>query len=207
MRIDPSRTALVVIDMQNDFCDSAGYYARANRDISALTSTIKPVAGLLAKAREAGMVVAFTRLVHDETRGAMEQRHMLKPKRWTTRGERLRPGTWGAEVVDRLKPRAGEIIVDKIGYSAFDNTTLEREMRQRGVTTLILAGVVTYACVLATAFSAFDKDFDIILASDAVGSWNASLGSATADIVDLLLGHAVTADEIEIAVPAAARNS
>jgi nicotinamidase-related amidase len=59
-----------------------------------------------------------------------------------------------------------------------------------------MTGVVTYACVLATAFSAFDRDFDVILATDAVGSWKEDLGAKTADIVDLLLGVAVPASEI-----------
>jgi nicotinamidase-related amidase len=200
--IDPARTALVVVDMQNDFCDAAGYYGRAGRDISALAAAVEPVAGLLDRAREAGMTVVFTRLIHDEKRGAMEERHALRPKRWTTSGERLRPGTWGADVVDRLLPRQGEVIVDKVGYSAFDDTILEREMRNRGITTLVIAGVVTYACVLATAFSAFDRGFDVILAADAAGSWNAGLGQATGDIVDLLLGHAVPISDIDIPVRA-----
>ena len=153
------------------------------------------------------MTVAFTRLIHDEKRGAMEERHALRPKRWTTSGERLRPGTWGADVVDRLRPREGEVIVDKFGYSAFDDTILEREMRSRGVTTLIVVGVVTYACVLATAFSAFDRGFDVILADDAAGSWNAGLDKATGDIVDLLLGHAVPMSDIDIPVRAKASAS
>lgn len=205
--IDPARTALVVVDMQNDFCDPAGYYGRAGRDIAALTASIEPVGALLARARAAGMTVAFTRLIHDGKRGAMEERHALRPKRWTTSGERLRPGTWGADVVDRLLPRKGEVVVDKFGYSAFDDTVLEREMRSRGVTTLIVAGVVTYACVLATAFSAFDRGFDVILADDAAGSWNAGLAKATGDIVDLLLGHAVPMSEIDIPVRAEASAS
>jgi nicotinamidase-related amidase len=92
----------------------------------------------------------------------------------------------------------GEIVVDKVGYSAFDDTDLEAELRARGVTTLILAGVVTYACVLATGFSAFDRGFDVLLATEAVGSWNAQLGTGTSEIVDLLLGHALPGERIEL---------
>ena len=62
---------------------------------------------------------------------------------------------------------------------------------------MILCGVVTYACVLATAFSAFDKGFDILLARDAIGSWNDELGDATCRIVDLLMGQSLTCDEIK----------
>jgi nicotinamidase-related amidase len=202
--VNPARAALVIVDMQNDFCSADGYYAAAGRDISELAAAIGPVAALLAKARAAGMTIVFTRLVHD-ARGAMEERHELRPKRWSASGKRLQPGSWGADMVDRLKPMPGEIVIDKAGYSAFDATSLEEELRRRGVKTLILCGVVTYACVLATGFSAFDRGFDVILASEAAGSWKPELGAATEQIVDLLLGHSVSIDDIELAEPAFSR--
>ena len=201
LRVDPARAALVIVDMQNDLCSADGFYAGAGRDISELAAAIGPVAALLAMARAAGMTIVFTRLVHD-ARGAMEERHELRPKRWSASGERLRPGSRGAEVVDALKPMPGEIVIDKAGYSAFDATKLEEELRRRGVKTLILCGVVTYACVLATGFSAFDRGFDVILATEAAGSWKPELGTATEQIVDLLLGHSVSIDDIELAEPA-----
>jgi len=194
--LDPATTALVIIDMQNDFCHADGYYAQAGRDISQLAATTAPVAKLLARARGAGVTVAFTRLVHDEARGAMEERHTIKPRLWTAHGKRLTPGSWGADVVDALRPTAGELIIDKHGYSAFDDTTLEQDLYQRGVKTVLLAGVVTYACVLATGFAAFDRGFDVLLVKDAAGSWIDRLGASTSEVVDLLLGRAVTSDEI-----------
>lgn len=202
MNIDPARAALVVVDMQNDFCKAGGYYAAAGRDISALAAAIEPVAALLARARAAGLTIVFTRLVHDEVRGAMEERHDLRPKRWTASGKRLLPGSWGADVVEELQPMPGEIVIDKAGYSAFDDTDLEAELVRRGVKTLVLCGVVTYACVLATGFSAFDRGFDVVLANEAAGSWKPELGSATQEIVDLLLGHAVPVSEIAFSDPA-----
>lgn len=194
--IDPTTAALVIVDMQNDFCHPDGYYARAGRDISALAGAVAPVATLLARARGAGLTIVFTRLVHDEARGAMEERHQIKPRRWTAHGKRLTPGSWGADVIDALRPRAGELIIDKLGYSAFDDTSLEHDLHQHGVKTVLLAGVVTYACVLATGFAAFDRGFDVLLVRDAAGSWNSVLGANTSDIVDLLLGQSVTIDEI-----------
>ena len=87
----------------------------------------------------------------------------------------MQPGSWGAAIVDALAPLPDDIVVDKPAYSAFEATDLEARLRQRGVTTLIVCGVVTYACVLATAFAAFDKGFDVLLARDATGSWNDEL--------------------------------
>jgi nicotinamidase-related amidase len=191
-------TALVIVDMQNDFCAPDGYYARIGADVSALTAAIDPVAALLARAREHSLAICFTRLVHDPARGAMEQRHRIRPRHWKASGSRLAPGSWGADIVDALRPRDGEIVIDKPGYSAFADTQLEAELRARGITTLIFAGVVTYACVLASAFAAFDGGFDVILTTDAVGSWNPALGQGAHDIVDLLLGQAVPSSQIDI---------
>ena len=196
--VEAASTALIVVDMQNDFCSADGYYATVGRDISKLAASAAPVAALLARTRQAGMTVVFTRLLHDPVRGSMEQRHVIRPRRWTASGERLMPGTRGADVIEATAPRDGEIILDKTGYSAFEGTNLDQQLRARGIKTLIMTGVVTYACVLATAFSAFDRDFDVVLATDAVGSWNQDLGAKTTDIVDLLLGVAVPASEINI---------
>ena len=196
IRVDPARSALVVVDMQNDFCDPTGYYARAGRDVSALRATIDPVRRLRDRASAAGLPVVFTRLLHDADRGPMEQRHRLVPRRWTAQGSRLEPGSWGAEIVAGLAPRTDEQVIDKAGYSAFDGTSLERWLRDRDITTLLLAGVVGYACVLATGFAAFDRDFDVVVVSDAVGNWEPGLGESALSIVDLLLGHALATDQI-----------
>lgn len=205
IEIDPASTALVIVDMQNDFCSAGGYYAQSGRDISLLSAAIAPTSALLERARDCAMTIAFTRLVHDSAHGAMEERHRLKPRRWTSYGERLLPGSWGADVVDELCPRNGEIVIDKPGYSAFEHTDLELRLRERGVRTLLFAGVVTYACVLATAFSAFDRDFDVLLVSDAVGTWAANaLGPSTFEIVDLLLGSTVSAEQLVFRQVAAA---
>jgi nicotinamidase-related amidase len=207
LSLDPLTTAVVVVDMQNDFCHADGYYAKAGRDVSPLVAAVAPVAALIARARAAGSAIYYTRLVHDSRLGAMEERHALRPKRWTTSGKRLQAGTWGAAVVDELAPAAADIVIDKAGYSAFESTELERHLTDRRTRAVVLCGVVTYACILATAFSAFDRGFDVVLAADAAGTWNAGLGHATSDIVDLLLGHSVVINEINFSSARGARVS
>jgi nicotinamidase-related amidase len=196
LTLDPTTTALVVIDMQNDFCDPGGFYARIGRDISAFAAVIAPIDAMATRARAAGMPVVFTRLVHDPVRGAMEERHALRPKRWTTTGKRLMPGSDGADVVAGLPVQDGDIVVDKSGYSAFAGTDLTAQLRARGIRTLMFCGVVTYACVLSSAFAAFDEDFDVVLLEDLSGTWDDTLGRGTGRIVDLLLGHTVPSDTI-----------
>src|SRR5262245_49787181 len=195
--IDPSKCAVLVVDMQNDFCHRDGHYGKSGEDVSRFVAAIDPVSRLIARARGAGATIGYTRLVYDESAGAIEERHAIKPRHWIPKGRRLLRGSWGAAVVDALAPMPKDIVVDKPAYSAFEATDLEARLRERGITTLVVCGVVTYACVLATAFAAFDKGFDVLLAKDATGSWNDELGDATSRIVDLLMGLAVPCEEIE----------
>lgn len=197
LTLDAATTAVVLVDMQNDFCEDKGYYAGV-RDIAGLQAAIEPCRRLLERARAAGATVVFTRLVYDADHGNVETRHKLKPKRWFSNGRRLEPNTWGVEVVDALKPLPGEIVVDKKRYSAFQGTTLEQDLRSRGITTVLVAGVVTYCCVLSTAFGAFERDFDVVLVGDAAGSFFDNLGSAAGEIVDLLMGRTLPVDSITL---------
>ncbi len=191
--LDPETTALIVVDLQNDFCSPGGYYAGTGQNVAALAAAVEPASRLLHRAREAGMPVVFTRIVRHPSTGPTENRHRLLPRRWFSQGKRLVPGTWGADLVGGLQPRPDELVLDKNGYSAFHGTELEAHLHACGVRTLVLCGVLTYACVLATAFAAFDRGFDVVLATDATGSWVEGLGPASFEIVDLLLGHAVPA--------------
>jgi ureidoacrylate peracid hydrolase len=195
--IPAATAALVVVDMQNDFCHPDGYYASIGRDISALTGAIAGVGKMVDLARDHGVAIVFTELIHDDAQGAIEERHRIKPRKWSASGRRLVRGTWGAELVDECRPSPGDIVIQKHGYSAFEGTELEQLLRERGITTLVVCGVVTYACVLATVFSGFDKGFDVCLVSDAVGSWSDDLGGSSAEIVELLIGRAVEASQIE----------
>lgn len=198
--LDPRTTAVIVVDMQNDFCSREGYYARTGANVSDFAAVIEPVGRFVASARAAGAAIVFTRLLYGAHR-AMQDRHAIRPKRWSSIGVRLIPGTWGAEVVDGLRPEPSDIVIDKEGYSAFEGTNLEQILRARGIKTVLMTGVVTYACVLATAFSAFDKDFDVLMISDAVASWGGRMQQEAGDIVDLLLGATVPASGIVFTPP------
>ena len=195
MQLDPRTTALIVVDMQNDFCSAQGHYGRSGANVADFAAVIAPVGRMIDLARRHGATIVFTRLLYGPG-GAMEDRHAIRPRRWSSRGARLVPGTWGGEVVEALKPRADDVVVDKAGYSAFEGTNLEQVLRERGIRTVLMTGVVSYACVLATAFSAFDKNFDVVMVADAVASWGGRLQGEASDIVDLLLGQAIPASEV-----------
>ena len=197
LQFNPSTTAVLVIDMQNDFCAPDGFYVRHGSDVSAFNAITGNVSSLIKRARAAGAEVAFARLNYSLPRGSMDQRHNLMPRGWPSLGKRLQSGTRGVEVIDELEPHADDIIVDKSGYSAFEGTALAEKLRAKSVKTVVLTGLVAYACVLATAFSAFDKDFDVVFVEDAVASWGGRLQDETCQIVDLLLGAVVSASDVQ----------
>lgn len=193
--------------MQNDFCHRDGYYHGIGRSSEPIRRAIPPIQVLLEAARRAGLVVAFTRLVHDPSQPDMPDRHRIAPGGWAARERRLLPGSWGADVIDELTPRPGEHVVDKGDYSAFYGTNLEVWLRRRGIRSLILAGTVTYACVLHTAFDAFVRDFDVVVVAEGVSGWFDELQEPTLRIVELLLGRVAPVSTvlaaIEIGLPGA----
>ncbi|GIW09039.1 MAG: hypothetical protein KatS3mg061_0096 [Dehalococcoidia bacterium] len=198
--LDRQRTALLVIDMQNDFCEPGGYYQRVGRPAERIRQAREPIRRLLGAARVAGLLIVFTRLVYASTLPPVEERHRLLPPAWAGRERRLTPGSWGAEIVAELAPQPGEFVIDKGDYSAFYATSLEVILRRRQIQTLLLTGTVSYACVLHTAFDAFVRDFDVVLVKDGVSSWFDDLQQATFRIVELLLGRAVSSEEVLVAL-------
>jgi ureidoacrylate peracid hydrolase len=208
LRLDPRRTALVMVDMQNDFCHPRGLYARAMERIEPLgltprlvTEGIPAMRALLEAARRVGLFIVHTRIERDAAPDAAEAVHQIVPATFQAvigveGGPALTPGSWGAETHEELAPLPGEYLVRKRSFSAFYGTDLETALRRRGVKTLVLAGTITYACILHTAFDANVRDFDVVVASDASASWAADLQAPTLRIVDLILGTAVPSGEV-----------
>lgn len=191
-----SETALLVVDMQNDFCDERGYYGRKGLPIEPVRAALPALASLLVAVRVRQGAVVFTRMVHDQRVADVMRRHRLLPPGWIADEPRLMPGTWGAEIVDELRPLEGEVVFDKADYSAFYQTGLEAHLRRRGVRTLLLSGAIDYACVLHTAFDAFCRDFDVLIARECVSGWYPELGEAALRMVELLLGRVVSLQEV-----------
>lgn len=189
------RTALVVVDMQYDFCSADGYYRR-EVGRPAVDEVISPIHRLTDGFRSVGQPVCFTRLVYDSADRMPERTHRVVPPAWTSSGSRLERESRGADVIDELRPAPGDRIVDKEGYSAFYGTDLEQWLRAESVRTVALTGVVAYACVLHTAFDAFVRGFDVLLVEDAVTGWEPDLVAAASAIFTRLLGRTTTTEEL-----------
>jgi nicotinamidase-related amidase len=175
--IDPTKTAIVMIDMQRDFLEPGGFGETLGNDVSKLTPTIAPSKALLAGARRYGVLVIHTREGHRPDmadappakveRGAPSMRigDQGPMGRILIRGER------GHAIIDALAPLPGEPVIDKPGKGAFYATDLGAILQNNGIENLIVGGVTTEVCVHTTVREANDRGYRCIVAGDCCGSY------------------------------------
>lgn len=157
-----ARSALLVVDLQNDYCAPDGCFHRLGLVDPARTREVAEVARrLVAGARTAGSPVVFVRTVQSEAAPATVRARL----RAQGRADCVRPGTWGAEQFGPT-PRPGEPVLVKHGYDAFLGTTLERDLRRRGIERLVLTGVFTDVCVDALARTAYQLGFEVAVVGE-----------------------------------------
>jgi ureidoacrylate peracid hydrolase len=162
----PGRTALVLIDLQNDFLHERGWYAQSGVDISHMRRVLEPTERLLQAARDAEVPVIWTRHGFRDATDAgpfFELRPFL-------RDGGLRRGTWGFDVYDELTPGEDDWLVEKNRLSAFYNTNLELILRGLDAETVLITGVLTNQCVAATSKDAMFRDFKPIVVEECTGT-------------------------------------
>ncbi len=154
LTLDPASTALVIIDMQNDFVRDEG-----TLQVKDAPGTVAAISRLLDLARGSEMRVVFSQDTHDP--GDLEfeiwPEHALR-------------ATWGWEIIDELTPRDGELVVQKVRYDAFYGTQLDHMLRLWNVQTIVLCGTVANICVHYTAASAALRWYDVVIVKDAVSA-------------------------------------
>lgn len=162
----PGHTAVVVIDPQNDFLHTEGWYAKTGVDISHMRRSIEPTKQLVKAARAKGIPIIWTRHGFRDERDAGV---LFKLRPFFKEGG-LRTGTWGWELLAELKPEPDDWIVEKTRLSAFFNTNLEGILRNIGAETVLFAGVLTNQCVAASSKDASFRDFMPIVVEEATGT-------------------------------------
>lgn len=182
--------ALLVIDMQRDFCAPGGYADRAGLDIGRLRAPIPAILRLLDGARARGLLVLHSREGHRADLADLPPSKRRRAERAGAPigqpgplGRLLVRGEYGHDLIDELQPLPAEPVIDKPGYSAFAHTDLDLLLRNRGIDELILCGVTTEVCVASTLRSAVDLGYACSLVSDACGSAYPALHEAALAMV------------------------
>ncbi|MDQ7843505.1 MAG: isochorismatase family cysteine hydrolase [Armatimonadota bacterium] len=182
--VPAASTALIVVDMQNDFVKPGGALV-----VASAQQTVPAIQRLLALARARGLAIFYTQDTHEP--GDIE---------FPIWGQHVLRGSWGWRIIDELAPQPGERVIEKLRYDGFFGTSLDHELRLKKIARVIVCGTVANICVLHTAGSAALRGYGVILPVDAVSAITPfDLQAAIRQISFLYRGVITTSEGITVA--------
>jgi nicotinamidase-related amidase len=184
--VDPAHTALLMIDIQHDFCSRKGLFDRIGKNLDMMAPAVQRVAKLVAAARSMGVLPIFiqnqwlpqNRIVSGSFLRFMIYKQGMDPSEGCTIS-----GTWGAEILPEAGIQPDDIIVQKWRPSAFRSTNLDMVLRCNNIRTVVLTGVITQGCVESTARDAMFHDYYTVITKDCVATYNKDLHDASLKVM------------------------
>ena len=189
------KTAVVLIEFQNEFCKEGGKLHDLVKDEIACQQTIEHAVALARGAREKGALVIHCAFVFDEQ--WVDDKCVCGIIAGAKEGGAFRPGEWGTEIIDELKPQEGdEVLEGKRALSGFTNTNLDELLKKHGIENVVTAGFLSNVCVEATSRSAYDRGYKVCVARDATAAASQGNQEYVEREIYPILGEAKTAAEI-----------
>ncbi len=166
MAIDPSKTALVLIEFQNDFTSPGGVFHDAVKGVMDSTEMLAKTKALVEQARAKGVTIMHAPITFAKGYGEITK-HPYGILAGVVDNGAFVKGEWGAEIVDDLAPQPGDIVVEgKRGLDAFASTNIDFMLRSKGIQTVVLGGFLTNCCVESTMRSAYENGYEVITLTD-----------------------------------------
>lgn len=198
---DLKKTALVIIDMQRDFCAPGGFGEALGNDITPTKSIIPTVRKVLDAARAKGMTVIHTREGHKPDLSDLVPAKLRRSSSIGKKGPMGRilvRGEYGHDIVDELQPIKGELVIDKPGKGAFYQTKLQAFLKKKNIESLIVCGVTTHVCVHTTIREANDRGYECLMLEDGTAAFDIRDQEAAIRMVNQqggIFGWTTTSDE------------
>ncbi len=190
--MDSSHTALIIVDVQNDFCHIDGSLGKQGLDVSMVDDMMPSLHGLIEHAKAQHLPIIYVQTIHEDCTDSETWSHRLKG---INERNVCRKNTWGAGFY-KISPEANDIVVIKHRYSAFINTRLDSILRSMKIDTLIMTGVSTNVCVESTARDGFMLDYQIIFLSDCTAAYSREEHDMTLSNIHQYFGEVADSNKV-----------
>lgn len=196
-KLNIKRTALVIVDMQNDFLHERGAYARGKAKLANAEGIVPAMKAVADAMRSAGGFVISTQFTLVPGRGGepLISPHLKQIRPFLSKGDFL-PGTWGHALLDELAP--ADFSVEKVAYSAFYNTRLEFVLRKAGIDALLIGGIVTNGGVASTLRDAHVRDIPATLVTDACAAFSREAHEASLASLGTIAARLTSAEAVDM---------